>query len=98
MKKFEIQSEIDNVELELRSLANEVKTNADANLDEIRSKKASLETRRADLLKELAQCDAPVETPGAETRSCWLDIASNERKENCYCKWHWHGKNNQRTC
>lgn len=75
MKKFEIQSEIDNVELELRSLANEVKTNADANLDEIRSKKASLETRRADLLKELAQCDAPVETPVAETRSCWLDIA-----------------------
>lgn len=74
MTKFEIQSEIDNVELELRSLANEVKTNADVNLDEVRSKKTALEEKRTSLVKELAQANAPVETP-KEERSAWLDIA-----------------------
>lgn len=60
MNKFEIQSEIDNVTLELRSLMDEVKVE-NADVVAIRSKKDELEKRRAALIKDMAQLEAPVE-------------------------------------
>lgn len=74
MNKMELQSEIDNVTLELRSLMDEVKTNESVNVEEVRAKKIELETRRSELIKEMAQMDAPKEET-KEVRSCWLEIA-----------------------
>lgn len=72
MNKFEIQSEIDNVTLELRSLMDEVKVE-NADVVAIRSKKDELEKRRAALIKDMAQLEAPVENKVEKT--VWRQIA-----------------------
>ena len=70
--KFDIQSQIDAVELELRSLREDVKnTEKEVNVDEVRSKMKELETKRGSLIKELAECDKPVEQ--TETRTALFD-------------------------
>lgn len=70
--KKELQSEIDTIDMDIRSMMNDVKdASKDVNMDEVRAKKAELETRRAGLIKELAQCDAPVDA--GETRSTLQD-------------------------
>lgn len=70
--KKELQSEIDTIDMDIRSMMNDVKdASKDVNIDEVRAKKAELETRRAGLVKELAQCDAPVDA--GETRSTLQD-------------------------
>jgi len=74
MENFNIQSKIDDVEIELRALAAEVKNNADINLDEVRAKKAELEEKRANLVKELAQAQAPVIDTNDE-KTMWRSIA-----------------------
>lgn len=66
MTRNELQNEIDTIDIEIRSMMNDVKDSSkDVNVEEIRSKKAELETRKANLVKELAQADAPSETRAA---------------------------------
>lgn len=70
--KFEIQSQIDAVELELRSLRDDVKnTEKEVNLDEVRGKMKDLEAKRSALVKEMAELDKPDEAP--ETRKGLFD-------------------------
>ena len=84
MTREEIQSKIDDCELELRSLMDEVKNNADVKVEDIRAKKEEIEKRRADLTKELAQLNAPA-SEGEETRGllfnrdAWLKAAEEKR-------------------
>lgn len=84
MTREEIQSKIDDCELELRSLMDEVKNNADVKVEDIRAKKEEIEKRRADLTKELAQLNAPA-PEGEETRGllfnrdAWLKAAEEKR-------------------
>lgn len=62
MKKNELQNEIDNIDIEIRSIMNDVKDfSKEVNVEELRSKKDALESRKAEALRELAQLDAPVE-------------------------------------
>ena len=60
--KFEIQSQIDAVELELRSLRDDVKnTEKEVNVDEVRGQMKDLEAKRSALVKEMAELDKPEE-------------------------------------
>ena len=70
--KFQLESEIADCEVELRSLMDANKEKK-MGVEEIRSKKAEIETRRSNLLKEMAQLDAPKDDEGAETRSKLFD-------------------------
>lgn len=75
MNKNELQSEIDAITLELRSLMDSVKdTSKEINPDEVRAKKEELEQKRSKLEKELAEMDRPTE-PKAEKRSLWGELA-----------------------
>lgn len=80
MKKSEIQNELDNVTMELRSLMDAVKdTNKEINLEEVRKNKAELEARRSNLEKQLAECEKPVETV-AEKRG-WKDLVKGMKEK-----------------
>ena len=75
MNKMEFQSEIDNVTMELRSLMDSVKdTSKDVNLDEVRTKKAELEEKRANLIKQMAELDKPL-AKGSEEKTVWRQMA-----------------------
>ena len=74
MNKTELRNAIDNCDLELRALMDSVKdTSKEVNLDEVRAKKAELEEKRAKLVKDLAQAEAPADKP--ESRNALFDAA-----------------------
>jgi len=74
MTKAELMNAIDNCDLELRTLMDSVKdTSKEINLEEVRSKKAELEEKRASLVKELAQANAPQDK--LESRNALFDAA-----------------------
>lgn len=85
MTKEEIMSAIDDVELEMRSLIEDVKdTSKDINLEEVRAKKEELAIRKSSLTKELAQLSAPVEekrtaTSGLFNAQEWIKAAQERR-------------------
>ena len=73
MTKHELELKIAECDMELRSLTNEVKNNADVNLEEAKAKMDDIEKRRADFTKQIAQMDAP--QPTAEKRMfCGMDV------------------------
>lgn len=82
MTKFEMQSEIDNITLELRSLIDEAKKEG-SNVEEIRGKKKDLEEKRNALVKELAEFDRPVEKNEARSlafdKDEWIKAAQEKR-------------------
>lgn len=80
--KDEIQKELDEVELQIRSLFEDVKdTSKEINLDELRSQKLGLSEKRNSLVKELAECEKPKEpVKNATNRNAeWLKAVAEKR-------------------
>ncbi len=81
MTRNEIQSQIDNVELELRSLRDAVKdTSKEVNLEEIRAKKAQLEEEKRGLEKQLAEFDRPAENEERKAEKPFIEVRSGSRE------------------
>lgn len=85
--KEEIQTELDSVELEMRSLMDAVKdTSKEINLEETRKKRDEFSSRKSSLVKELAECEKPSEPEdrtgkaGALLRNDeWIKAAAERR-------------------
>lgn len=79
--KSEIQNELDNVTMEMRSLMDAVKdTSKEVNLDEVRAKKAELEEKRSNLAKQLAEFDRPNENEERKNEGAFIEVRSGPRE------------------
>lgn len=80
--KEEIQNDLDNVELEIRSLHEDVKdTSKDLNVEEVKAKKQELSEKRNSFMKELAELNKPTEKPSSvNSRNAeWLKAVAERR-------------------